>query len=149
MDNQSILRSNFLILYSNLETAINDYLKYGHTNGQTQFIDAYLSATIHALIDYADKYLDIRNEKIKACRYANNTLKHNESLISHKEITGGFSFPISFPLCIEKIEVVWNYDGSVKVHHEDQQNAFKKHFAGKPILETLQPIVLLIKGEEQ
>lgn len=130
-----------------MENAINNYLKCGHTLGQTQYIDAYLAASIHALIDYADKYLDTHDERIKACKYANNTLKHNGSLVSHKEITGGFSFPISFPISFEKIEVVWNYDSNVETRHKDQQAAFAKHFAGKPLLETLRPIFQQIKED--
>lgn len=145
MNNQLVLKSNLLILFSDLEYSIKKYLECGYAIGETKYIDAYLAATIHALIDYADKYLDKDDEKIQACRYANNSLKHHSSLITHKEITGGFSFPVEFPLYSEKIEVVWNYDSSVKVRHKEQQIAFENHFAGKAILETLRPIMQLIE----
>lgn len=141
MSNQSVLKSNLMIVFSDLEKAITAYLKGGHTKGETEYIDAYLAASIHALIDYADKYLDVNDERIKACKYANNTLKHNDRLITHQKADGGFSFPISFPICFEEIQVVWNYNSEVKTRYEDQQIAFEKHFAGKPILDTLKPIL--------
>ena len=141
MNNQSVLKSNLMIVFSDLEKAITAYLNGGHTKGETEYIDAYLAASIHALIDYADKYLDVNDERIKACKYANNTLKHNGMLITHQKAEGGFSFPFSSPFCIEEIQVVWNYNSEVKTRHKDQQIAFAKHFAGKPILDTLKPIL--------
>lgn len=138
MSNQSILKSNLLIVFSDLEKAITSYLNGGHTKGETKYIDAYLAASIHALIDYADRYLDANDERIKACKYANNTLKHNDRFITHRKTKGGFSFPFSFPICIEEIQVVWNYSSEVKTRHKDQQIAFEKHFAGKPILQEVE-----------
>lgn len=147
MDNKSILRSNFLIMFEELNKAVDSYIKHGHTKGELQYVDAYLSATIHTLMDYADKYLDKDSDLVMACRYACNTLKHNSALITHREIRGGISFPISFPLCFEEIKVVWNYDKTVKTRHPDQQAAFEKIFAGKQILETLKPIAELIEKD--
>ncbi len=147
MDNKTVLKSNFTILFNNLKMAINQYLKEGYLTRETKYVEAYLAATIHALMDYADKYLDSKSEIILACKYANNTLKHNELLITHEEIIGGFSFPISFPIKMEKIQVVWNYDASVKTRHQNQQDAFKNCFAGRPILETLLPVARLIEKE--
>ena len=141
MSNQSVLKSNLMIVFSDFEKAITAYLNGGYTEGETKYIDAYLAASIHALIDYADKYLDVNDERIKACKYANNTLKHNDRLITHQKAEGGFSFPISFPICFEEIKVVWNYKSDVKTRHKDQQTAFKKLFAGKPVLDTLKPIL--------
>ena len=147
MNNESVLKNNLSILFSDLEKSINVYLDSGYTKGETEYIDAYLAAFIHALIDYADKYLDVNDERIKACKYANNTLKHNSMLITHKKIKGGCSFPISFPICFEEIQVVWNYNNEVKTRHKEQQIAFEKHFAGKPVLDTLRPILKQIKGD--
>lgn len=148
MDNKGVLRSNFLIMFRELSKAIDDYLKYGYTKGDLQYVDAYLSATIHTLMDYADKYMDKDDEQVMACRYACNTLKHNSSLVTHRKIRGGITFPISFPLRFEEMKVVWNYDATVKTRHPDQQAAFVKCFAGKPILETLVPIAELIEKSE-
>lgn len=147
MDNQTVLRSNFTILFNDLKKAINYYLKEGYLTRETKYVEAYLSATIHALVDYADKYLDPKSEIILACKYVNNTLKHNDLLVTHKTVIGGFSFPMSFPMKIEKIQVVWNYDPLIKTRHQNQQNAFQKCFAGRPILETLLPIAQLIEKE--
>lgn len=140
MDNKYVLKSNLLIVFSDLERAIQQYLDYGYSIGETKYIDAYLAATIHALMDYADTYLSRDDEQVQACQYANNTLKHNSSLITHKKITGGLTFPIYFPMKSEKMEIVWNFDSNVKTRHKDQQHAFEIYFAGKPYFETLRPL---------
>lgn len=85
MDNQTVLRSNFLIVFADLQNAINNYLNGEHITGETKYIEAYLAAAIHALVDYADKYLHKKSDVIQACRYVNNTLKHNEFLVTHKK----------------------------------------------------------------
>ncbi len=134
-----ILQSNFEIVYNQLREAIQEYLESGHTKGEFQYIEAYLAATIHSIMDYAERYM--KNDAIvNACRYVNNTLKHNPQLITHKKITGGFEFAISFPICIEEIKVVWNFDKDLSVRRPEQQQAFEMLFADKPILETLEPI---------
>ncbi len=147
MRGKRILRSNFLIMYRELENAIKKYLDYGHLHGDTDKIDAYLAATLHALIDFTDRFWGDDEEIIKAFKYANNALKHDCSLVSHKKITGGFSFPIHSPLEISEITVVWNYDHSVKVNSQMQQEAFKKLLAGQEILTTLEPLVMRISDE--
>lgn len=148
MDNESMLKSNLMIVFSDLEKAIEQYVSSGYSIGETKYIDAYLAATIHALMDYADAYLSKDDEKIQACRYANNTLKHNSLLKTHRTITGGLTFPFCFPMRIEKLEIVWNYDCNVETRYKSQQRAFETHFAGKPILETLRPILQQIKENE-
>ena len=56
MDNKSMLKSNLMVIFSDLEKAIEQYLSSGYRIGETKYIDAYLAATIHALMDYADAY---------------------------------------------------------------------------------------------
>lgn len=137
---KSILKSNFHILFEELKKAVNNYLDYGHIHGEIEYINAFLTASIHSLIDYTDRYFDSEDAEIMACKYVNNTLKHNDVLVTHSKPVGGFTFPITYPIVIPKIEVLWNYDKSVKTRHPEQQRAFEKLFAGKPIIETLQPI---------
>ena len=143
MSGKSILKSNCLILFGELQKAINDYLEHGHTRGEVKYIDAFLTATIHSFIDYADGHLDPDKEddRFNACRYANNVLKHNSALVTHKKTMGGLSFPIHFPLAIPEIQVVWNYSESLTVNSQKQQRAFETLFANKPIIDTLLPLV--------
>lgn len=147
MSGKKILRNNFLILYQDLENAIKEYLNYGHLHGDTEKIDAYLAATIHALIDFSDRFWGDNEEIIKAFKYANNTLKHNCSLVSHKEVMGGLCFPICFPLEVSEISVVWNYDNLVKVNSKAQQEVFERLLAGQEILKTLEPLASRISNE--
>ena len=130
-------------MYQHLNEAIKDYLDSGHIRGDLQFIEAYLAATIHAIIDYAERFLK-EDEMIKACKYANNILKHNQQFNTHKKIIGGVTFPISFPKTFEEIKVVWNYDERLTVRYPEQKSAFKKMFAGKAILETIEPLERII-----
>lgn len=147
MNGKTILGNNFLILYQELEHAITEYLDYGRLHGNTGRIDAYLAATLHTLIDFSDRFWGDDEEIIKAFKYANNTLKHDCSLVSHKKITGGLCFPIHFPLEVSEIAVVWNFDNLVKVNSKAQQEAFKRLLAGQEILKTLEPLVRRISDE--
>lgn len=140
MTDKEILKSNFSIVYQDLKDSIDEYLTSGHCQGKTEKIDAYLAATIHALIDFYERYPQKDNEIINACKYANNTLKHNSSLISHKKISGGFSFPMEFTFDSPEITVIWNYDSSIQTKSKTQQQAFEKLFAGQEILQTLAPL---------
>lgn len=145
---KSILQSNFKIMYNHLIEAIQVYLDSGHTNGDYQYIEAYLAATIHSIMDYAERYME-NDDIVNACRYVNNILKHNPNFVTHKKITGGMEFPISFPICIEEIKVVWNYDEALSVHSPKQKPAFENIFAGRPIIETLKPIAkMIVEGVE-
>lgn len=147
MGSREILRSNFLIVYQDLVNATNEYINTGHCRGETAKIDAYLAATIHSIIDYSDRFWGDSTEVIKACKYANNTLKHNQSLVSHKKITGGVHFPIHFPLEISPIMVVWNYNHHVETRSSAQQYAFEQLFAGREIIETFQPLLERIRED--
>lgn len=136
---KSTLQSNFEIVYNQLTEAIQEYLESGHSKGEFKYIEAYLAATIHSIMDYAERYME-NDDIINACRYVNNILKHNPNFVTHKKITGGMEFPISFPICIEEIKVVWNYDESLSVHSPKQKPAFERIFADRVIIETLEPI---------
>ena len=147
MSGKAVLKSNCLILFCELQKAVDNYLKYGHLRGEIQYIDAFLTATIHSFIDYADGHLDPdkKDDEFNACRYANNILKHNPALVTHKKTIGGFHFPLEFsasePIVFPKIQVIWNYDKALTVQSKIQQSAFQTLFAEKPVIDTLQPLV--------
>lgn len=148
MDGKNIFRANFLIVYQDLVNSIQHYIDCDYNHGQTDKIDAYLAATIHAIIDYSERFWGDDTEIIKACKYANNTQKHNLLLISHKRTTGGVHFPIHFPLEFPPITVIWNYNPQVQTKSCAQKRAFEHLFAGKEIIETLQPIVQRIEADK-
>lgn len=165
---KQILKSNFLIVYKQLECAIHEYASSGHTTGNLTYVDAYLAASIHAAMDYIERFKKIKLSKkvISACRYANNTLKHNPRLITHRKAIGGFEFPFGAEesFSFEEIDIVWNFDPSItmdlKVHDPKvrenlercfnyRKACFKSTFAGKSILETLESVFYAISNDQR
>lgn len=71
---------------------------------------------LHSLFDYyerIEKQAGIQIDRLdikffSGLRYANNKLKHDPSVLQVYQRTGGFSFPMSFPLSIETIVFRWN-----------------------------------------
>lgn len=139
MSGKANLQNNFKIMFEGLQKAIEDYLEYGTCTGRMEYVEAYLVATIHALMDYADRFL-LDDDEIMACRYVNNTIKHVAGYVTHKEVTGGVTFPITFPLACEEIKVVWKSEADLACRYEDQKKAYIKCFAGKSLLDTLTPL---------
>ena len=156
----------FFIVYKQLESAIREYASSGHTTGNFIYVDAYLAANIHAAMDYIERFNKIKLSKniISACRYANNTLKHNPRPITHRKATRGFEFPFDSgkSFSIEKIDIVWNFDSSIAMdlkahdpkarekqerHFNNLKSCFKSTFAGKSILETLEPVFYAISND--
>lgn len=68
-------------------------------------------------------------------KYANNKLKHDPSIVKMCQRTGGFSFPMEFPLCIPEIAFCW---GDIPFENNKKYQAqFKKygcHISGKEVL---------------
>lgn len=122
--------------------AINEYINNGHIYGEVKYINAYLMAVLGAIAAYKDTVKkDIKEtEEIKACKYANNMLKHNPIIITHIEHEGGITFPISFPIASDPINIVWKWQ-DLNAHHPEQKKAFKDLFAGKPVLSTLNTVL--------
>lgn len=145
MDGKKNLQSNFRIMFLGLQQAIEEYLESGHYTGKMEYVEAYLVSTIHTLIDYADRFLK-DDDEIMACRYVNNTIKHVAGYVTHKEVKGGLTFPISFPLECEEIRVVWRCNADLECRHKDQKKAYIRCFAGRELLETLQPIANRIEN---
>ena len=133
------LQNNFKIMFEGLQQAINKYLESVTCTGRMEYVEAYLAVTIHALMDYADRFL-LDNDEIMACRYVNNTIKHVSGYVTHKEVTGGLTFPISFPFECEEIKVVWRSEADLDCRYENQKDAYIKRFAEKSMIDTLKPL---------
>lgn len=148
-DKESVYRSNIQILFYNLQRAIADYIDYGHTSGEMKYINAYSMAVLGAIVAYYDTVKapqsgsNQKNEgkEILACKYANNMLKHDPSIVTHVQSSGGFSFPMSLPLSIEEINIVWKWQ-ELHSKHPEQKAAFQEMFANKPVLDTLQQVLM-------
>ncbi len=68
-------------------------------------------------------------------RYANNKLKHDPTVIQIYERTGGVSFPVTFPLVIEKIEFKWGkIDLEENPKYQKQYNNYITYIGGKEII---------------
>ncbi len=96
---------------------------------------------IHWVLDYFERIEKsehiVLDEQTKSffsgLRYANNKLKHDIEFIKCYERTGGFSFPITFPLIIESVEFKF-VDFPRDNLYRNQNNNYQKHFANKEIL---------------
>lgn len=145
MDGKKNLQNNFRIMFLGLQNAIKEYLEQGRYSGEIDEVEAYSVASVHALMDYADRFLK-DDDSILACRYVNNTIKHAGGFVTHKEIIGGLTFPISFPLEIEEIKVIWKNNADLECRYINQKKAYIKCFAGKELLETLNPLADMIEN---
>lgn len=145
---EEVYINNVQILFSDLKESINEYINKGHCSGEVKYINAYLSAVLGAIVSYKDTVLMNQNEtdEIKACKYANNMLKHDPTIITHIVPKGGIAFPVSFPVSIEPINVVWKWQ-NLNAYHQDQKDAFKTLFAGKPVLNTLEYVLTQLQIE--
>ena len=159
--------SDIKIHYENLKSAVEEY---NHNPGSNlEYINAYLGSTLSAVVAYIDtvwkfeakdtmecqedtgtysnevgnQHEQRRDELFVACRYANNMIKHSEILISHIAQSGGFSFPIHFPLEIPAMRVVWK-NQHLDTKHKDQEEIYNRVFSGRGILETMDEVVEII-----
>ena len=142
---EDVLRSNIEILYSQLDSSIQDFFKYGYHKREIRYINAYLSATLNAIISYVERLIKVgcmsETETVLALKFANNLQKHEAQLISISKPEGGFSIP--------KIEVLWDDCIGLSTKYTSQREAYEKLLKKKPIIETLEPIVReLLNGEK-
>ena len=146
MDSKEYLKSNFFIMYDELQQAIDTYVDNTCDTRALKRVEAFLVATIHTLVDYAERYMDNNDERIRACRYVNNSIKHLDGFVTLKKVEGGIEFPMSFPFSSEPITIRWK-ESDLKCKSAEQNKAYKNCFVGKEIIATLQPIVDIIKAD--
>lgn len=100
---------------------------------------------LHWILDYAERVNESEEDTkiISAFRFANNTLKHDKDLFEFTEQTGGFSFPMSFPLEIEKKEIRWKIlEDNGKF--ESQYKNYVKLLQGKSVIETCENVIEIL-----
>lgn len=144
---KKVLKSNIEILFNQLKVAVDNYINYGHSIGEFCFINAYLSATINAMVAYIERLVDTKQldetELVEALKFANNLQKHNPQLIRMAKSTGGMSFPICFEneIIFPQISIVWDDCICLETRKKSQKINYEKHFQQRPVIETLTPII--------
>ena len=102
---------------------------------------------LHWILDYAER-VEVSEEKkktISAFKFANNALKHDNTLIQIVEQTGGFSFPFSFPMEIPSKKVCWK-DIEVNGKFENQHKNYVQCLRNEDVIITCKEVIeLLVK----
>lgn len=102
-------------------------------------IDSYERLEQLAIVSKDDKSF------FSGLRYANNKLKHDANTIKIYQRTGGFSFPISFPLSIPVIEFKWCvYANEDNAKYLNQFNNYVRFIQDTDIIETAEKALLII-----
>lgn len=127
------LKSNIEILFMHLKNSIEEYIEKGECMGDLKYINAYLAATINAIVSYVDKLVEIKrlkeNDVIEALKFVNNLYKHNPNFVSATKRIGGFSFPMSFPLEIECCNIVWSECIGLTTKKSTAKKCIRKNFS--------------------
>ena len=145
MDSKEYLKSNFFIMYEELQQAIDTYVDNTCDTRALKRVEAFLVATIHTLVDYAERYMDNNDERIRACRYVNNSIKHLDGFVTLKKVEDN-RISNEFSFSSEPITIRWK-ESDLKCKSAEQNKAYKNCFVGKEIIATLQPIVDIIKAD--
>lgn len=111
-----------------------------------------LGTLLHWMMVYWERvkqsFSDISQETetlFSAFGYANNQMKHEVTLTKFVYRSGGFSFPISFPLTIPEIRFSWHLDSNHSAKFENQYTNFKKYLDNKEVMETVSSAIGILK----
>ena len=135
------LQKSFDELITIIEKATSDL----NNNELKTEVNYRLGTYLHWMMDFwerieGDSIHSITQEHKSLCsafRYANNELKHGKNLVTLYQRTGGFSFPIRFPLTIERIEFKWAVLELSKKSYESQFLNYQTLLEEKPLLDTI------------
>ena len=81
---------------------------------------------------------------LRGLRHANNKLKHDSIIHNVTQRTGGFSFPITFPICVEIVTFKF-IDLPFDPSHPDNSNAYNNCIASTDVRETLNLIKTIVE----
>lgn len=103
----------------------------------------------HGLKDYKSRRNKDKNGEILfGMRHAFNMVKHNMDFFQIHRKNGGTKFPITFPLIIEKVKVVWMQAGDIlNGQYPDQKENYIKYLEGKEVLETFGEVITFLNNE--
>lgn len=106
---------------------------------------------LHWLIDSyerLEKLADVSQDDksfFSGLRYANNKLKHDLNTIKIYKRTGGFSFPISFPMSIPAIEFKWSvYENEANAKYKNQFDNYVRFIQDTDIIEISEKALSII-----
>lgn len=92
----------------------------------------------------------LNNKLLSGLQFAYNLTKHEETIISVKDIEdGGFTFPIEIPFEIPCNQVFWIdiSDLDIKVEYENQYKNYLKKLSNKRIINTVEKVEKLIPSK--
>lgn len=111
-----------------------------------------LGTMLHWIMVYWErltkKYPEIPEETksfFSALNYANNQMKHEPTLTEFTQRSGGFSFPISFPLTIMAIQFIWHLNSNNSTRYENQRANFEKYLEHKEVIVTISEAIKILK----
>lgn len=137
--------------YEEMKTTLTD-AKYDLNNDELKKAVNYRVGTfLHWLIDSyerVEKFAVVSQDDksfFSGLRYANNKLKHDTNTIKIYQRTGGFSFPISFPLSIPAIEFKWcGYENEANAKYKNQFDNYARFIQDTDIMETSEKALSII-----
>ena len=120
MEAKESLISNFEVVYEDLNKAVDECIGEKHNSIELKYVNAYSAATIHAMLDYVDRYIK-DDESVLAFKYVNNSIKHVKGFVTHSTLGGivvltnnspedeynsylGNGYSYSEPLSIEEVD---------------------------------------------
>ena len=152
IESEDILKSNIEILFNDLSDAINRYIDSGEWLGELKYINAYLSATVHAVICYIDKLIEVgrmeESKVVEALKYVNNLQKHNPNFVSIAKRSGGFVFPVSCPFSCESFDIVWSECIGLETKKPQQKESYEQLFQNRKILDVLSDVVIKLLNDD-
>lgn len=137
---------------ANLKDSINKKMENWKEPNIDYLIFKVQTETIHWLVDSIERIDKTKitnlndNEIFSAFKYLNNALKHNVSL-THIDIAKGYiSFPLTFPFP-NKIIYEWaDLSYLTSVRNKSQKKHYDIHLKDKPVIETIDNVINIIKG---
>lgn len=137
--------------YEEMKAALADAENDLNNDDLKKEVNYRVGTFLHWLIDSYERLEQLvvvsKDDKsfFSGLRYANNKLKHDINTIKIYQRTGGFSFPISFPLDIPAIEFKWCvYDSEANGKHINQFNNYVRFIQDNAIMETSEKALSII-----
>lgn len=149
---EKTLKNNIKILYNDFSNEVKYFVDAQECMGDLQYINAYLSATLNAIIAYVDRLIDVgrmkETEMVQALKFANNLQKHNPNFISISKQIGGLEFPMHFPMVIPMYDVVWDECIGLKTKKPEQKTNYDELLKQRSIFESITYVVeILLKDD--
>lgn len=132
--------------FEKMKNEIDSILKASiYTEEEKNRIFLSVGSCLHSILDYAERVDVDESDKrfVSAFRYANNSLKHDITVLKITEHEGGIEFSISFPLEIPERQIVWEIfsDGGL----ESQKKNYLRFLKGKDVIGTCGEIINILK----